>query len=259
MKLLDLTFPTPAENLACDEALLDRCDERGEETLRFWESPVPFVVVGYGNRIASEVNGEECQRRAIPILRRCSGGGTVVQGPGCLNYNLTLRIDQDGPLATVTGTNEFVMERNRAALEQLLGLNVAVKGHTDLAFQEVESGAATPPFNSQPTTLKFPWLKFSGNAQRRRRHALVFHGTILHGFDLSLIDALLRFPSAQPDYRASRGHTQFVRNVRASPPRLRAALTSAWDAREELSDVPRARLAELCRDQYENETWNHRR
>lgn len=259
MKLLDLTFPTPAENLACDEALLDLCNERGEETLRFWESPVPFVVVGYGNRIASEVNVEECERRAIPILRRCSGGGTVVQGPGCLNYNLTLRIAEHGPLATVTGTNEFVMERNRAALEQLLGLNVAVKGHTDLAFQEVESDAATPPLNAQRSTLNSPWLKFSGNAQRRRRHALVFHGTILHGFDLSLLDSLLRFPSVQPDYRASRGHTQFVRNVPASPSQIRATLTAAWDAWEEFSEVPHARLAELCRDQYENEIWNQRR
>ena len=60
-------------------------------------------------------------------------------------------------------------------------------------------------------------FKFSGNAQRRRRHALVFHGTILYGFDLSLIDALLKFPSAQPEYRASRSHSEFVRNISAAP------------------------------------------
>ena len=153
MKLLDLTLSTPAENLACDEALLDVCDEHGGETLRFWESPVPFVVVGYGNRVVSEVNVEECQRRSIPILRRCSGGGTVVQGPGCLNYNLTLRWDETGPLASVTATNQFIMQRNRSALEQLLGVEVSVQGHTDLAFREASSSS---------------WMKFSGNAQRRR-------------------------------------------------------------------------------------------
>ena len=243
MKLLDLTFPTPAENLACDEALLDRCDERGEETLRFWESPVPFVVVGYGNRIASEVNVEECQRRAIPILRRCSGGGTVVQGPGCLNYNLALRIAEHGPLATVTGTNEWVMERNRAALEKLLGVSVTVKGHTDLAFASTDHH----------------WLKFSGNAQRRRRHALVFHGTILHAFDLSLIDALLNFPSAQPDYRASRGHAEFVRSIPASPAQIRAALASVWNTSDSSPEIPRERMDQLRREHYENDTWNRRR
>lgn len=244
MKLLDLTFPTPAGNLACDEALLDVCEERGEETLRCWESPVPFVVVGYGNRVASEVNVEECQRRAIPILRRCSGGGTVVQGPGCFNYNLTLRWSEDGPLASVTATNQFIMERNRAALAKLLGVEVTVQGHTDLAFREVESSR---------------WIKFSGNAQRRRRHALVFHGTILHGFDLTLIDALLHFPSAQPDYRASRHHAEFVRNIPASPGQIRAALAAAWGATDSSMEIPRERIEQLRREQYENEAWNLRR
>src|SRR5882672_9451286 len=53
-RLLDLTLPTPEENLALDEALLldlERAvgasdESNAEETLRFWESPVPFVVIG---------------------------------------------------------------------------------------------------------------------------------------------------------------------------------------------------------------------
>src|ERR1041384_3554800 len=95
MKLLDLTLPTPAENLACDEALLDACEGgAADEVLRFWESSTPFVVVGYGNKVAREVNVAACEARGIPILRRCSGGGTVVQGPGCLSYALVLRITQ---------------------------------------------------------------------------------------------------------------------------------------------------------------------
>jgi lipoate-protein ligase A len=244
MKLLDLTLPTPAENLACDEALLDVCDEHGEESLRFWESRELFVVVGYGNRVASEVNVEECQRRGVPILRRCSGGGTVVQGPGCLNYNLTLRWDENSPLASVTSTNQHIMERNRAALAQLLGVEVSVQGHTDLAFWETESSR---------------WLKFSGNAQRRRRRALVFHGTILHAFDLSLIEALLRFPTAQPDYRASRRHTEFVRNIPAPPDPIRAAFSAAWRVSDSCKEIPRERIEQLRREQYESEAWNLRR
>ena len=59
MKHLDLTLPSPTENLACDEALLDWCEENGgKEVLRFWESPETFVVVGYANKIAVEVNVE---------------------------------------------------------------------------------------------------------------------------------------------------------------------------------------------------------
>src|SRR3989442_12866689 len=121
MKLLDLTFPTAEENLAFDEALLDWCDEgAGPAVLRFWEPQQPFVVVGYSNRVERDVNVAACREGGIPILRRCSGGGAVLQGPGCLNYALVLRIDYNPALQTVTGTNRFVMERNRPALEKLL-------------------------------------------------------------------------------------------------------------------------------------------
>ena len=118
MKYLDFTLPTPAENLACDEALLDwREAEGGGEILRFWGSPEPFVVVGYANKVATEVNVQACAEKKIPILRRCSGGGTVLQGPGVLNYSLILKIVEGGPTAGINSANRFIMERNRAALE----------------------------------------------------------------------------------------------------------------------------------------------
>ena len=271
MKWFDFTFDTPAENLACDEALLDLCERAGLETLRFWESRQPFVVVGYGNRVASEVNVEECSRRGVPILRRCSGGGTVVQGPGCLNYNLTLQIPESGPLTTVTGTNEFVMERNRAAIEKILGAKVSVQGCTDLAFLNLNLNPAlnrkSPPQPDGMTITsrmtkpegKEVWLKFSGNAQRRRRRALVFHGTLLHNFDLAFIDALLRFPSAQPDYRADRGHADFVRNLPLASDAIREALRSEWKATVQYTDLPNEQIAELARERYGRDDWNFRR
>src|SRR5450432_916137 len=118
MKHLDFTLPSPAENLACDEALLDWCEENeGEEVLRFWESPETFVVVGYANKMAIEVDVANCEAKQIPVLRRCSGGGTVLQGAGCLNYALVLRINENSPLASIASANQFIMERNRAAIE----------------------------------------------------------------------------------------------------------------------------------------------
>lgn len=261
MKWLDLTLETPAENLACDEALLDLCENEGVEILRFWEAREYFVVVGYGNRLLDEVDVEACRQRNIPILRRCSGGGTVVQGPGCLNYNLTLRLPESGPLTTVNGTNEFVMERNRAALEKVLGVKVAVKGYTDLAMATLplsRSGAvASGP--GPAGEIRPPWLKFSGNAQRRRRRALVFHGTILHNFDLALIGALLRFPSAQPDYRESRPHADFVRNIPARAEDIQQAIRMAWEAREPAPPPPAAAVRALVERQYGRVDWNERR
>src|SRR3954454_25007928 len=95
MKLFDLTLATPGENLACDEALLDACEEEGAgEVLRFWEPREYFVVLGYANEARREVDLEFCATRSIRVLRRCTGGGTVLQGPGSLNYTLVLRIGE---------------------------------------------------------------------------------------------------------------------------------------------------------------------
>src|SRR3974390_2970723 len=102
MKLLDLTLATAADNLACDEALLNWSETgHGGEILRFWEPREHFVVVGYANEVNREVNVAACREKKIPIFRRCSGGGTVVQGPGCLNYALILNIATRPSLATI--------------------------------------------------------------------------------------------------------------------------------------------------------------
>ncbi len=217
MKYLHLTLPTPEENLAADEALLDLADTGGDEVLRIWESPIPCVVLGISNHLASEVDTAACTERNVPILRRVSGGGTVVQGPGCLSYALTLRIPETGPLATITGTNRLVMETNRAALENLFGQPVTIRGHTDL-----ETGGR----------------KFSGNAQRRGRRALLFHGTILYAAELGLINHLLRHPSREPVWRARRTHHEFVGNLGATREAIVTALREAWSA----LDVARVEL-----------------
>ena len=207
MKLLDLTLPSPAENLACDEALLDTAETGASgEVLRFWEPREHFVVVGYANKVATEVNVAACEARGIPVLRRCSGGGTVVQGPGCLNYTLVLRITADGPLHNIGVANQFIMRQNRAALEPVVNQPVAIRGHTDLAIGE---------------------RKFSGNSQRRRKHFLLFHGTFLLDFDLALVSELLPLPSRQPDYREHRAHTEFLTNLNVPANTVKAVLRQA--------------------------------
>jgi lipoate-protein ligase A len=238
MNYLDLTLPSPEENLACDEALLELCDEGlGDEVLRVWESPQYFAVAGYANRIASEVNVPYCRQNGVPILRRCSGGGTVLQGRGCLSYALILRIDESGPLRGITSANQFVLERHRVILEGLLQAPVRIRGHTDLALG---------------------LLKFSGNSQRRKRRALVFHGTFLLEFDLALIERALLMPSKEPDYRANRSHSDFLVNFAVPAREVALALRGGWQAGAPLSEVPLERIRRLAREKYANPEWTWR-
>jgi len=246
MKLLDLTLPSPAENLACDEALLEWCENGAhEELLRFWESPEYFIVVGYANKLAAEVNVAVCATKGIPVFRRCSGGGTVLQGPGCLNYTLILQITGSCPFHSITSANRFIMERNRAALESLYAnspirdpsAKIVVRGHTDLCLG-----------NS----------KFSGNSQRRRKHFLLFHGTFLLNFDLALMGEVLQMPSKQPDYRKNRAHAEFLTNLNQPAEDVKTALRKAWNADSPLRNPPIGNIAALAREKYATLAWNRK-
>lgn len=238
MKYLDLTLPAPAENLACDEALLDQCDAgASDEVLRFWEPAEYFVVVGYANRVATEVNPLFCRSRGIPVLRRCTGGGTVLQGPGVLNYSLILRIDPAGPVRSIGSTNDYVLEKLQAALAPALGAAVRARGQTDLAIEG---------------------LKICGNAQRRKKDALLFHGSFLLNLDFALLEQTLPLPSKQPDYRANRSHTDFLQNLRISPALIKSTLRQAWDARQPLAEIPIRPIQDLVREKYALAEWNEK-
>jgi len=236
MNYLDLSLPAPEANLACDEALLDAC-ENGElpSILRFWEAHDYFVALGHSNHTQQEVYQDFCRAHHIPVLRRCSGGGTVLQGPGCFNYTLILNLQLSPELANITQTNRFVMSRHRDAFTALLGKPVEIQGHTDLCLGN---------------------LKFSGNAQRRKRTHLLFHGTILLQFNLPLIEDCLRPPPRQPPYRNNRSHTDFLTCLSLAPDQIKTALRTVWNAPSPLETIPHARINQLTRQKYATETWN---
>jgi lipoate-protein ligase A len=238
MKLCDLALPTPEENLACDEALLDLCEAGGsDELLRLWAPSQHFVVVGYANQAAIEVNLPLCRKLTIPVLRRCTGGGTVLQGPGVLNYSLILRIDDSGPCHSISATNQFILERHRDALAALVPAPIEWRGQTDLAIGG---------------------LKFAGNAQRRRRRFLLFHGSFLLHLDLRLLEQILPQPSRQPDYRVNRSHSEFLTNLNVSDHAIKAALCQTWSATAPFDAIPIGQIARLVREKYTLNEWNLR-
>src|SRR5437667_9353222 len=111
MYLFDATLPTLAENLALDEALLLDAEDAGPEVLRLWHWPHHAVVLGAGGRLADDVNEAACRADGVPILRRSSGGGTVLLGAGCLLFSLVLRFDRDPALSDLHASYRFILER----------------------------------------------------------------------------------------------------------------------------------------------------
>lgn len=234
MKLLDITLDTPQENLALDEALLEWSELQEQECLRFWESPEHFVVMGAGSPIKTDVNLDACIARNIPVLRRVSGGGTVLQGPGCFNYTLVLDRETRPDVDTIINTNDVVLQVIARSIAEATEANPDIKGVSDLA-----TGG----------------LKFGGSAQRRRKRFIMLHGTVLHGFDLQLISDLLGTPEKMPEYRANRSHESFLTNVKLDPVRLRQILLEQWNADSPLDDWPEERTKKLARTKYADQQW----
>ncbi|MGE3410239.1 MAG: biotin/lipoate A/B protein ligase family protein [Pirellulales bacterium] len=238
ISLLDLTLPTPAENLALDEALLERAEAAIEpcEVLRLWEPATPVVVVGTSSRVAVEVNLPECQRRHVPVLRRPSGGLAIVSGPGCLMYSVVLSYEFRPQLRAIDQAHAFVLERIAAALRPLVP-HVCRQGISDLALGE---------------------KKFSGNSLRCKQRHLLYHGTLLYDFPLPLVGQLLHPPPRSPDYRQGRPHDDFVANLPLRSAEIRWAIASAFAANLPPVDWPAAETTRLVAEKYSREEWNGR-
>jgi lipoate-protein ligase A len=238
IKCLDLDLPEAAQSLALDEVMQHLC-ETGEcpNLLWFWEPRKFSVILGYSRSLRSDVLLAECERRSIPVLRRSSGGGTVLQGAGCLNYTLVLRSEPGDPWDSISRANQTIMNRHREALQDLLGRSIEVAGTTDLILDG---------------------RKFSGNAQRRLQRSLVFHGCFLLNLDFSLMTAVLPLPSKQPEYRENRCHDEFLVNLGVSAQTVRLKLCQTWNAKPVCFQLPWDRVQHLAREKYSSPEWTGR-
>ena len=239
MRLLDLSFDDPAENLALDEVLL-RTAEVGGATLRFWESPAPFVVIGTGQALAEEVYEAHCVEDAVPFLRRCTAGGCVLQGPGCLNFTLALPLDDYPEVRALHASYLWILEHITGILGTR-GVAAVFEAPCDLAVD----GA-----------------KVSGNAQRRRSRAILHHGTLLHAPDLAGMERYLREPKRRPEYRGTRGHRAFVGRLPFETAALREVLREAFQVNSSTvapDDAEMGAVRKLAEEKYRCDAWTRRR
>jgi lipoate---protein ligase len=199
VRLLTIAPESPAENLALDESLLGL----NEEALRFWECAEPVVVMGRAGRIEEQVRAEACRADGVEILRRGSGGGAVVLGPGCLNYSLVFSFDARPGWRNVARSVREILSRMAEAL------GAGICGPSDLIWQG---------------------RKVSGNSQRRTANRLLQHGTLLYRFDAELAARYLLEPTRQPEHRRGRSHTEFLGNLPHSSLEIQRRVADIWGA-----------------------------
>jgi lipoate---protein ligase len=198
MVCLDLTCASVALELALDEALLIEADAgwghrqgEGQGVLRFWEPADYAIVLGASCRLADDVRVEACRADGVPILRRTSGGGTVVVGPGALNVSVILPESAAPGLSAVDKAHRYVLDGIVESIQRA-GRPVTLEGRGDLVLGDRKCG---------------------GSAQRRLKHWFMVHCSILYDFPIERIDRYLAIPRRQPEYRLGREHRDFLSNL----------------------------------------------
>ena len=88
-RLLNMEKNRAAMNMAIDEAILAEQKEQPNPTLRFYGWTQPAFSFGYFQDIAAEVDVDTCSADGIELVKRMTGGGTVVHGWE-LTYTLIL-------------------------------------------------------------------------------------------------------------------------------------------------------------------------
>jgi lipoate-protein ligase A len=190
MDVLCWSAPTVAENVALDEQMARTAFSTGRRLLRFWWGGPAAVVMGSSERAEQAVNSEACAQLGVEVLKRCTGGGTVLQTSGVLNYSLvTPAPDRLDLMAGFRQGTDLI----RALLEAF-GVTGVVQGTCDVAVAG---------------------RKISGNAQARRWKSLLVHGTLLVDFDFDLAEKVLPHPLREPEYRQARRHRDFLATLRA--------------------------------------------
>lgn len=237
---LDVELPTVAENLALDEALLDEAHESpaASTVVRTWMAAEPVVVLGSSSSIGGEIDALACRTAGVPVIRRPSGGLTVVLGPGCLMWSVITAWPDNAP--AIEAIHAAMLEPLCAALADA-GRPVVRRGSSDLAVATTDGER-----------------KVSGNALRVRRRAVLYHGTLLDAFDLGLIARVLKHPPREPGYRDGRDHGAFLANLGLGRVALEAAVRRAFDAGPIRHAWPAERVDQLVRDRYLDETWINR-
>ncbi|MFQ5832422.1 MAG: biotin/lipoate A/B protein ligase family protein [Candidatus Thorarchaeota archaeon] len=159
----------PEWNIALDEAILRGVIDHGSpNTIRIWQNS-KSVIMGRSQDVRAEVNTELCNELGIPIIRRCSGGGTVYMDLG--NYNYSINADT----RTIIGVNS-IPDITRFLCSAIIDL--------------LSQLGCKPRFVPPSSVFIEDW-KVSGSAQYYLYEGILHHGTLLIDSDLDMMHRVL--------------------------------------------------------------------
>ena len=202
----DLKIRNPYFALALEDAIAEYCGLQKQEPkgfFRFWSNSYTIVL---GRTCDARKNIQpdflhDFQPTMNPLVwkhnpmiaRRVSGGGTVVHGPGNVNFSFFLPISEYPDLYAVRHSYDVFLGMVVRSL-QAQDVDCTMEGLSDIVMGPAQKQR-----------------KISGNAQFRKYGMIVHHGTLLLQKDIILlISKYLNHPPKEPDYRKNRSHDDFL-------------------------------------------------
>lgn len=146
----------------------------GEEGLILIEPARPFVSLGFFDDAATTVNRDYCEKQGIPVMRRETGGGMVLLGPGQVFYTLVIK----RPHAPIPSR----VDEAYAHLSQ-----APIRVYRDLGIR-----ATLRPINDIVTD---EGRKIAGQGAGDINGYFCFVGSILVDFDIELMHRIVRLPN----------------------------------------------------------------
>lgn len=241
-----------AWNMAVDEALLEAAATEGRPTLRFYQWQEPTLSLGYFQEY--EDRRQHAASAGCPTVRRTSGGGAILHDRE-LTYSLA--VPEGHPLVADR------LRTYRVIHESLID---ALSGWGIEATLFTCGMAAAPQCTEEPQPGRQPFLcfqrrslgdvlaggvKIAGSAQRRRRGAVLQHGSVL-----------LARSAAAPELAGLKDRTgksiAADKLIEAWLERLAEVLAVEWHI-SVLSGGDRRRAAELDSEKYATAAWTKNR
>ena len=242
---LELVGETPlpaAGQMALDEVLLDAvAGGRRPPLLRFWGWTQPALVLGSNQSVSNEVDEAAASRRGFTVVRRLSGGGTMLAEPGrTITWSV---VTPAAPLAALSFRESFAF-LDRWAVETLRELGV------DAGYRPVND-------------IVSPAGKIAGAAQARRRGAVLHHVTMAYSMDPGLLTELIRIGRPSLSERGVRSAEKQVSPLDTlldlSREQVVEALAAASGARPGSLEAAELDAAEaLAAAKYSRRDWTYR-
>jgi len=179
-RLLDDGAADAAWNMSVDESLL-LCAEGSAPVLRLYGWREPSVSLGFRQTTPDWL--ERCDALGVDVVRRVTGGGTVLHA-GDLTYAVIADVDALDLPSDLRGSYEWI----RARLIEGLGLAglAACASRARAGADRLELCFA----GATGYEIELDGEKLVGSAQRRTRRAFLQHGSIRISDDAALYRAL---------------------------------------------------------------------